>query len=148
MIVNLTKNIITGNANNTVLYSIENLRFDSVDNKLKWDEFKFYSPNGNYVDDGFQYLDSKTGENATKSVKYFNVAAGEYLIQRHASLNKIFLIKMAASTGVEIIEIMEGSSFPTIEIDKDGDITIYGEITSDINDDVNISYKEVQHVEN
>ena len=128
MSVNLEKSTIIGKKGITVVYSINNFRFDSQDNKLKWDAFKFYTPEGNLEEDSF---------------KYFDVSAEEYLIERHASLNKQLLIKVTVADGIEAIEIEEGVNSPMIEIGLEGDIIIFADIPTDTAKDITVNYKEV-----
>jgi hypothetical protein len=45
--INLIKNHIKGKKEKTICYEIPNIRLES--NYLKWDEFTFYSPAGDFV---------------------------------------------------------------------------------------------------
>ena len=47
----LNRHTIKGKKGETVCYALPNFRFDSSDNKLKWDAFRFYTPEGNQTDD-------------------------------------------------------------------------------------------------
>lgn len=131
MAVNLTKHTINGSYENTVVYTITNFRYDDGDDKLKWDAFKFYTPEGTQVEDGTGY-------------HYFDIGTEEYLLERHATLNKELIIKADETSGVEAIEIEEGSEADGITMGLEGDIILSGIIPSTADgSDIEIDYKEV-----
>ncbi len=130
--VNLEKQIIIGKKGLTVVYSMANFRFDTSDNKLKWDQFRFYTPEGDSTEtvDSIEY-------------KFFTVSAEEYLLERHASLNKILMISTAVGSPTKAIEIEDGAAGEQIVLGLEGDIIISGHIPTDPTVDIEIKYKEV-----
>lgn len=125
----LNKHTIQGKKGATVCYTLTNFRFDSSDNKLKWDAFRFYTPEGNQTDD--------------EGFKYFDVPADEYLIERDDTLDKEFMIIADKEEGIEIVEILEGAETEAIIIGLEGDIMAAGFIPADPAAEINIDYKEV-----
>ncbi len=127
--INLKKKTIIGTYNFTVVYTINNFRVDG--NYIKWDSFKFYTPEGTLTENETGY-------------KYFNVSTEEYLLERHPLLHKNLLIKVDETNGLMAIEVEEGSNGEMIEFGLEGDIIITGYIPSTSNgSDIEIQYKEV-----
>jgi hypothetical protein len=125
----LTKHTIHGKKGTTVCYTLPNFRFDSSDNKLKWDAFRFYTPEGDRADD--------------EGFKYFHVSGDEYLIERDDTLNKEFMIIVTKDEGTEVVEILEGAETEAIVIGLEGDIVAAGFIPADAAKEITIDYKEV-----
>ncbi|NIM11528.1 MAG: hypothetical protein GTO45_16530 [Candidatus Aminicenantes bacterium] len=125
----LNRHTIKGKKGETVCYTLPNFRFDSSDNKLKWDAFRFYTPEGNQTDDdGF---------------KYFDVPGDEALIERDDTLNKELMIIVTKDQGTEVVEILEGAETEAIVIGLEGDIVAAGFIPADAAEEITIDYKEV-----
>jgi hypothetical protein len=125
----INKKIIKGKKGETVCYTLLNFRFDSSDNKLKWDAFRFYTPVGNQTDDnGF---------------KYFDVPGDGALIERDDTLNKEFMLIVTKDQGAEVVEILEGAETEAIVIGLEGDIVAAGLIPADVAEEITIDYKEV-----
>jgi hypothetical protein len=125
----LTKNTVKGKKGKTVSYTLPNLRFDITDNKLKWDAFRFHTPEGNQTNnEGF---------------KYFDVPADEVLIERDDTLNKQLIIKITRDSGTEAIEILEGAEIEAIIIGLEGDVVAAGFIPANLEEEIIINYKEV-----
>jgi hypothetical protein len=125
----LNKHTIKGKKGETVCYTLPNFRFDSSDNKLKWDAFRFYTPEGNQTDDdGF---------------KYFDVPGDDALIERDDTLNKELMIIVTKDEGTEVVEILEGAETEPITIGLEGDIVAAGFISADAAEEITIDYKEV-----
>lgn len=122
------KHTITGKKGETVCYTMPNFRYDSEDNKLKWDAFRFYTPLGQLSDE--------------EGNMYFDVSSDEVLIERDDTLNKTNLIKVT-NEGVEVIEILEGAQMEEIIIGLEGDIVCTGFIPVDTAEEITIDYKEV-----
>lgn len=125
----LEKKTIKGEKGKTVCYSIQNLRFDSSDNRIKWDTFRFYTPEGNEID--------------SQGFNYFDVPADEVLIERDDTLNKYIMIIVTKDTGTELLEIYEDAEMEAVTIGLEGDIIVYGFIPADTATEITISYKEV-----
>jgi hypothetical protein len=125
----LNKHTIKGKKGETVCYTLPNFRFDSSDNKLKWDAFRFYTPEGNQTDD--------------QGFKYFDVPGDEVLIERDDTLNKELLIIVTKDQGTEVVEILEGAETEAITIGLEGDIAASGFIPADPGEEISINYKEV-----
>lgn len=115
-----------------VYYTIFNVRMEN--NKLLWDESKFYSQLGN--------LEDKKG-------KYFIIPAppdGEVDLSRNQSISKKIIIRYTALNGLEIHEILEGTiiDLSILESDIDGDILIEVFLPSiESGEEIVIYYKEV-----
>ncbi len=125
----LIKHTIQGKKGVTVCYTIPNFRFDDDAKQLKWDAFRFHTPEGDKKDaDGFQY---------------FDVPADYVPIQRDDQLNKQLLVITTLKKGVEALEIYQGATPEPITIGLEGDIIATGIIPSDPNRDIIIDYKEV-----
>lgn len=127
--VNLTKHTIKGQKGKTVCYTLENLRFDTIDEKLKWDDSKFYTPIGTETDTG--------------DFNFFSVPAGEISITRDSILDKEALLVISIEVGVEYIEVLEGIDGPDLAVSGlNGDIVATGFIPAGTGDIV-FDYKEV-----
>ena len=129
---NLEKQTIIGKKGITVVYSIANFRFDVNNNKLKWDQFRFYTPEGSSTEtiDGIEY-------------KFFTVSAEEYLLERHVSLDKNLMVITEVGKPTKAIEIEDGATGEQITLGLEGDIIISGYIPTDPTVDIEIKYKEV-----
>jgi hypothetical protein len=122
----IIKNQIKGKKGVTVCYTIPNFRFDETESKLKFDEFKFYTPAGEQ-DDG---------------VKYFDVAGDEVLLERDTELDKKIFIVCTKDEGVIAYEILEGEDLDLI-YGLEGDIVCIVFIPADPMEKIKIEYKEV-----
>jgi hypothetical protein len=122
----ITKKTVQGKKGETVCYSIPNFQWNVATSTISWDTFKFYTPAGELVEEGY---------------KYFQVEANAVLIERDTSLNKT-LIVIAKSTGVEALEIYEGIT-ETINVGLEGDIIITGIIPANTGIEIQVEYKEV-----
>jgi len=128
MNVILIPRVIKGQKGKTVIYKLENFRFDE-DNKLKWDNFKFYTPVGDKVENGFNY---------------FDVPGGEILIERESDLDKYVMIVIRKEEGIEWYEEFDGASGGAdLSIGIEGDMVVIGFIPADENENVEIMVKEV-----
>ncbi len=125
----LNKQTIHGKKGATVCYTLPNFRLDSSDNKLKWNAFRFYTPEGNQTDD--------------EGFRFFDVPGDEVLIERDDTLNKEFMIIVTKDQGTEVVEILEGAETEAIVIGLEGDIVAAGFIPADPAGEINIDYKEV-----
>jgi len=123
----LNKHTIEGKKGETVFYTMPNFRYE--DNKLKWDAFRFYTPEGNQTDD--------------EGFKYFDVPGDETLIGRDDTLNKELMIIVTKDQGTEIVEILEGAEMEEITIGLEGDIVCTGYIPAAVGEEITINYKEV-----
>ncbi|MCP5053369.1 MAG: hypothetical protein GY940_39760, partial [bacterium] len=53
----LNKNTVQGKKGETVCYTMPGFQFDDSDNNLKWDAFRFYTPEGDITDEeGHRYF--------------------------------------------------------------------------------------------
>ncbi len=125
----LTKHSIKGIPGITICYTLPNIRIDG--DFLKWDAFRFYSPEGTKKDE--------------KEGLYFDVPAEEILIQRDTVLDKELIICVSLSEGVEVIEILEGADRPEIQFSTTGDIIISGYIPANTAKEVSVNFKEVSN---
>lgn len=125
----LNKHVIRGKKGKTVCYSLPGFRFDTSDNKLKWEAFRFYTPLGESIDDN--------------GYNYFDVPADEALIEREYDLNKEMDILVTKDNGVEILEILAGAEMEGINIGLEGDIVASGYIPSSTHQEIVFDYKEV-----
>jgi hypothetical protein len=117
---------VQGKKGETVCYSIPNFAYNEASSSLSWDTFRFYTPEGILDEGGY---------------KYFEVEEDEVLVERDMSLNKALFV-IAKSTGVEAIEIYEGTS-ANISMGLEGDIIITGYIPADTGVEIQVEYKEV-----
>jgi hypothetical protein len=125
----LSKHIIQGKKGHTVCYTLENFRFDSSDNMLKWDAFRFYTPLGGSIDgEGFNY---------------FDVPAEAIPIERDDTLNKDLLIIATNDNGVDVVETLEGANGEDFSIGLEGDVIVSGFIPAAVEEEIVIDYKEV-----
>lgn len=124
----LNKHTIKGKRGKTVCYFLPNFRYD-INDKLKWDSFRFYTPEGDQTDD--------------EGFKYFDVPGEEILLQRDVNLNKILMIIITKNEGTEILEIYEGAEMELLSVGLEGDIVVSGFIPSDPQQEISINYKEV-----
>lgn len=122
--MNIKKTTIKGEKEKTVCYQLNNFRFEN--GSICWDAFKFYTPLGTQSD----------GNN------YFDVPAISELIERD-DINKEVLIKVTQSEGIEIIEILEGATPPSISIGLEGDIVCTVYVPTDTQESIEIQHKEV-----
>jgi len=127
--MNLQKLSIKGEKGQTVCYTINNFRFDPAENKLKWDAFRFFTPEGPQIDE--------------EGVKYFYVAADEVALERDNLLNKVILVKATRDNGTEVLEILEGAEMETVTIGLEGDIIISAFIPANTRQEIAVNYKEV-----
>jgi hypothetical protein len=125
----LNKHTIRGKKGSTVCYSLPNFHFDSNDNHLKWDDFRFYTPVGESMDE--------------EGFRYFDVPADEVLVERDDMLAKDLMIIATQDEGVEVIETLEGAEGEVITIGLEGDVIISGTIPAVDEEEVVIDYKEV-----
>ena len=130
MVINLTEKVINGSYNSTVVYTIENFRLEGTDN-IKWDGFKFYTPDGSLVEAETKY-------------KYFDVSSELYPIERHATLGKTLIIKVDEANGLMAQEIEDGAKGADFSMGTEGDVIITGYIPSTKDgSDIEIQYKKV-----
>ncbi len=127
MIVN--KHTINGKLGSTVCYTLPNIRFDNSDNCLKWDSFRFYTPEADKI--------------AENGFAYFDVPADQVLIERDESLNKHLLVFITKSQGIEAIELLQGAENESNNFGLEGDIVISVTIPAVQNEEIIINYKEV-----
>lgn len=127
----LNKLSIKGKKGKTVCYKLENFRFDLDDDKLKWDAFRFYTPEGEQTDE--------------EGFSYFDVPADEVPILRDDSLNKEFMILVTKNEGVEFLEVLEGADMQGFSIGMEGDIVVSGFIPANPGEEIFIDYKEVSN---
>jgi hypothetical protein len=125
----LNKHTIRGKKGSTVCYTIPNFHFDINDNHLKWDDFRFYTPLGESMDE--------------EGFRYFDVPADEVLIERDDTLTKDLIIIATQEEGVEVIETLEGAEGEVITIGLEGDIIVSGTIPASEEEEITIDYKEV-----
>lgn len=125
----LNKHIIHGRKGKTVCYELPDFHFDTSDNKLKWETFRFYTPLGDNTDEqGFHY---------------FDVPADEALVERDNDLDKNLDIIVTKGNGVEILEVFDGAEVETITIGLEGDIIVSGFIPASPHEEIVFDYKEV-----
>lgn len=117
---------IKGKKGQTLIYTLNNVRFDEVDQKLKWDNTRIYTPLGDLDDNG---------------LKFFDIQADEVLIERDDVLTKEIRIFMTI-TKVEAIEIYEGADMESTDLGLEGDLVIFGTIPAGT-EEIRINYKEV-----
>jgi hypothetical protein len=127
----LNEHIIRGKKGKTVCYKLENLRFGPNDNKLKWDAFRFYTPEGEQTDE--------------EGFTYFDVPDDEFLILRDELLNKEFVILVSKDEGVEFVEVIEDADMESFSIGLEGDIVASGFIPTNPDEEIVIDYKEVSY---
>lgn len=125
----INKQIIVGEKEKSVCYNVKNFRFDEGDNKLKWDDFKFYTPAGPKKDN--------------RGFHFFDVPADEVTIKRDDALNKSLMVMVTRDRGIEAVEIYEGAEAENISIGLEGDIVITGFIPADPMVEITVDYKEV-----
>jgi hypothetical protein len=121
------KKTIIGKKGKTVCYQLNNFRFEN--SSICWDSFNFYTPTGTQFD----------GEGNA----YFEVPSISELIERDEILNKEVLFKVTQTEGIEIIEILEGATPPSISIGIEGDIVCVIYVPTDPQESIQIEYKEV-----
>lgn len=127
----LNKHTVQGKKGKTVCYTLTNFRFDPGENKLKWDAFRFYTPEGGQTDE--------------EGFAYFDVPADEIPILRDDSLNKEFMILVTKDEGVEFLEVLEDAEIQGFSIGLEGDIAATGFIPTNPGEEIVIDYKEVSH---
>jgi len=125
----LIKHTIHGKKGSTVCYSISNFRFDSSDETIKWDAFRFYTPKGDKTDE--------------QGFLYFDVPSDEVSITRDDDLNKMLVVLVTVGNGVEAIETFEDDEGEPITIGLEGDIIISSFIPVSPLQEIIIDYKEV-----
>lgn len=117
---NITKNIINGKLNSTIIYNIPITITDIVNGvNISWDEFTFYSPNGN-----------------------FTVESINQNILRDDSLNKTVLLTVDDVNGVRLYTIFEGA-FTNLDFGLEGDFVIWLSIPTNDIEEITGFYKEV-----
>jgi len=126
--ISLNKRTVKNVIGKGIVYSFKNFHADENDNKIKWDNFKFYTPLGN--------LTNANGR------RYFEVEAEEYVIER-GTISKRFIIKVDKENGLEAIEWDIDSTREGIRMGLEGDIIVRGFIPSDPTQEITIVYMEV-----
>ncbi|MCP5046721.1 MAG: hypothetical protein GY940_06090, partial [bacterium] len=113
----------------TVCYTMTGFQFDDSDNNLKWDAFRFYTPEGDITDE--------------EGHRYFDVPADEIPIERDDTLNKHMMIIVTKNDGAEVVEVMEGAEFEGVSIGLEGDIVANGFIPAAPGEEIVFNYMEV-----
>ena len=121
---------IAGKKGETVCYSIPALEITETTDgiNLKWAAFRFYTPEGNLVDEGYKYFEVEAlnetlyRETIAKEFKILIKTGGIYLIEKYLGTQEIEPI---------IIEGLEG------------DIVLTGIIPANQAETISIEYKEV-----
>jgi len=123
------RHVITGKKGRTICYKIAGFRYDKQDECIKWDDFRFYTPEGDQVDsDGFEY---------------FDVPADEILIQRDPDLDKELLVIITRHRGVDAVEVLAGAEMDPLIIGLDGDIVANCFIPASTTQELVLDYKEI-----
>lgn len=96
--MNTQKQSSIGKKGSTIVYTVENFRYDANEEKIKWDAFRVYAPGASLADE--------------QGNQYYNIPAGEVSVTRDPELDLEIVIKLTPE-GVENFEVY-------VEISADG----------------------------
>jgi hypothetical protein len=125
----LKKVTVLGRKGKTVCYSLSNLRYDSIDNKLKWDAFRFYTPLGHIADN--------------EGLRFFNVMGGQIQLQRDECFNKKLYVRITQERGIEVFEVPEGTEKNSFATGLGGDIVVTAYIPANPDNEISVEYRDV-----